>query len=128
MISDTPIHDIAIHHIQGKYPDPWKVEVIKRMCKQCVTGSFSPPPKCLGTRLHEYKNQFKPSKHCQQQLRMNVWYMSQLKGHGQLLNCTIIHVTASGLMLPNSKWHILLKQPETRTRLTRRGWDSRSAS
>ena len=38
--------------VHGKYPDPWKVGVIKRMRKQCIPGSFFPfLPKSLGTRL-----------------------------------------------------------------------------
>ena len=37
--------------VHGRYPDPWKVGVIKRMCKQCVPGSFLHSPKSLGMRL-----------------------------------------------------------------------------
>ena len=51
--------------------------------------------------------------------------MSQLKG---LLNRTIVRATVSELMLPSSKWHIPLEQPENRMRLTQRGWASRLAS
>ena len=41
-----------ITKVNGKYPDPRKVGVIKRMRERCVPGSFSsPPPKSLGTRL-----------------------------------------------------------------------------